>query len=929
MSSSQLENIKTLLENFHHVVSIENNDLMELLGIAKQLKSNSHSSTTSTLSSLVRGIYTKNNKLLSLISKTTQGIEHFEMEKFKSFINDFILWIEDGTMVLFEKYINQLNTVGIDDDDAKTMKRLVSPINSLKNYSTFINNCTHFLRNPFILEKLTTISKHLRAIYDNHQHASQSRELNNIQFSEIQSFTSAVLKHKELVSSYFRSNQILQRTAHANVSLNGAQIELLLLDLIGTGDYNALAILEIKKDHHTKPYRALKYPPFRVNELSLSHSTDTIDLKAINFSSTREILDRSMSIQFEDEALCDKWAKYLSKLCPLERDNSPMSDKFLIHSDSSSYNMSGLGINIVSDAELVTKEAPNRQATGPSFKELYQPPTPSPTKSRASEESLRSQYDKSLPIMKKVITEQCSAEDDFEDDEKLFQIINQRKYSEDQSNGEERPKSYQAVYCSPESVQSSDHDIIDETPVEAPQIYKNNVASAPDLGTKPKLFQLSTGSAVDISNFGKSYQPSFKGYPEKRPRKKSFLTFFKKSSKVDVNEVDSSEETLIPTNEKEVESESPQEPKEVDEPKMDEVDANPDKTMTRSVSKLPAPFALPSSTSTYFFKPHVNASETNIAKPDDLIIPTELKDAINSEKTCDEYISESSPKAMKISKWKQQYGKWEMITAAESIFVKIAINEEAQKGWFLVFKEEYDEEIAEVIDKPVLLLDINSNTDFRSSSGSDLQIQAKNAINNKPMQIMIRCSKGALVSEISTNLQRSKDMLAKATRNHYALSSSNPASNNTLSSSLMDNPSTSSTYTSLSSFSNSINPDELSKACILNNPNALHARQIEMTIRLQKQLQSYSHRNSPSSWKIISMMHLCVDKIIDHQQVVYHLQLTGGANDSISWVISDHEKDDIIERIGKAGLLIKLSENEIYMLECRGKKEFRQLYEIF
>ncbi|KAI5967082.1 hypothetical protein KGF57_000511 [Candida theae] len=984
MSSSQMQAIKTLLDNFHQTVSLQNNDLLEILGIAKQLKSNlppSPNTPSSTLSSIVRGLYTKNNQLLSLISKTTVGFvnANFEMDKFKTFINDLILWMEDGNLLLFEKYIAQLNTVAI--DDAATRKRLISPVNNLRDYYCHIDKCTQFLRNPFILEKLSTISKHLRAIYNNYQDASQSKELNNIRFSEIQPFTSSTaLKHKEFVSSYFKISQILKRTAHANVSLNGAQIELLLLDLLCTGDYNALAVLEIKskanhhhhQDHHFQEdsdssYKSLKYPPFRVNELTLSRiSSHTIKLKAINFSSTEDLGGESMSIQFEDDVLCGKWAKYLSKLCPLKRDNnnsnnsssSPMSEKFLIHSDSSSYNMSGLGINIVSDAELAPKESHILpQADSPaSFQELYDPPTPTslpPTvpaplgvQSRASLESIRSQYDKSLPIMKKVITGQRNGEEDYEDDEKLFQIINQRKYSDDYSNDELRPKSYQAEYCSPESSPSTDHPVVSHSvakPVETRQLYRNNVASAPDLRAKPQIYQLSTGSAIDIGNFGQSYQPSFKGYADKKTsRRKSMFTFFKKSSQVDLREESPSEETFIQNaNSNGKELQLPQQPTLLKgETKVDEDDANPEKTMTRSVSKIPAPFALPSSTSTYFFKQPVNASETSIAKQDDLLIPQELKDAINSEKTSDDYISESSPKAIKISKWKQQYGKWEMITASENIFVKICVNEEAQKGWFLIFKEEYDEEVDDVVDKPVLLLDLNTSTQLRLSSGSDLQIQAKNSINNETMQIMIRCSKGTLTTEIASNLQKCIDSFAQSSRNHHhhhhyhnhnhhsLTNSSNQASNNTLSSSLMDNPSKSSTYTSLSSISNSINADELSKACILNNPNALHTRQIEMTIRLQKQLHSYAQRNSPSSWKIISMMDLRVDRIIDHQQVVHHLQLTGGG-DSISWVISDDRKEETIERIGKAGLLIKISDGEIYMLECRGKKEFKHLYEIF
>ena len=45
-------------------------------------------------------------------------------------------------------------------------------------------------------------------------------------------------------------------------------------------------------------------------------------------------------------------------------------------------------------------------------------------------------------------------------------------------------------------------------------------------------------------------------------------------------------------------------------------------------------------------------------------------------------------------------------------------------------------------------------------------------------------------------------------------------------------------------------------------------------------------------------------------------------------------KFQVLEKIGKAGLLVKHNSNgnsngEIYMIECRGKKEFKTLYEIF
>ena len=108
--------------------------------------------------------------------------------------------------------------------------------------------------------------------------------MNNIKFSNIRTFTSGTLVSNELVSSYFTVDQILERTGHAKLLLAGkTPIELILLDLIGTETSNALAILSIDTENDVEVSRSLLYPPFRVNELSLSHTTDSIELRAIDF----------------------------------------------------------------------------------------------------------------------------------------------------------------------------------------------------------------------------------------------------------------------------------------------------------------------------------------------------------------------------------------------------------------------------------------------------------------------------------------------------------------------------------------------------------------------------------------------------------------------------------------------------------------------
>lgn len=63
----------------------------------------------------------------------------------------------------------------------------------------------------------------------------------------------------------------------------------------------------------------------------------------------------------------------------------------------------------------------------------------------------------------------------------------------------------------------------------------------------------------------------------------------------------------------------------------------------------------------------------------------------------------------------------------------------------------------------------------------------------------------------------------------------------------------------------------------------------------------------------------------------YNLVLSGPLEDDqdYNWLICEEDKFNRIERIGKAGLLIRATEDDIYMIECRGKKEFKALFEIF
>ena len=1243
-----------LLEQLYHDTINQNTNLMEILAIIKSSTTTTTNKTSSSLPTIARGLQTKHSKLLSLINQTLKDLQsHPSNEKdiFKSFINEFIIWIDDNTLTLFIKYSNELKYRKLCDSITELI--INSPINNLINFITFIHSCQPHLRNPFVLDKLININKKLQEIINNHNNDIYYKKLNNILFSNVKSFNSNISminrNDNELVSSYFTIDQIIDRTADAALYMDNTNkpIELMLLDLAGTGIYNSLAILSIDydDDNDDEISRSLMYPPFRINELSLSNTSNSIILKSIDFLSsptrtttrttttTTTNKENTIIINCDDSELLQIWVLNLSKIFPTQRCNnnnnnndsssssSSNGDKFLIDSHHSSLTkMSGLGINVISDSEhkqiLLSQEEEeeeenistpsiSKRNTTP-FKELIDNPTPTPFKKDKSSSNdddinnemvensgsntcnssitsnednnhikLQSQYDRTVPLIKKTLSYNHQLEDKVgnenenenenedtnnDNDEKYFQIINRKKVSEEfsQDDNENRPKSSRGEVIaynetSPLGNESSyedndddnddeeeedegDEDLISTKEIEliepnvpyhkplletnsAPNLMvsSNNISNNNNNNNNTKLYQLSSGSAVDINNFGKNYKPSFiipnhnnhnpnnnnnnnnnstnsiisNNKTNKQRKRRSFFDLFKKmSSKSNLVEdtpgfesvildpsintitTTTSDVVVVPEKNEIINNTVIKEETEAEEEVEEEEKVS--KPTNKSSSSLPSPFALPSSTSTYFFKQYKeNGSTSSLNKTrstttattssslvspepqqpqqpqeeEELIIPQDLKDTINQESTIDFFISQSSssspssssssssfssssssssPKFLKISKWKHKYGKWEMITISKKIFIKIVINYQLKKCWFIIFKEEFDEKFKEEIDKPILLLDILMNsTKIRKSSPLDLQIFSKNSITNEKILIMIRCNSNDLINDIINNVENALGALSSTTttsttsttstigassgtmnnhnnnNNNNSYGSLNSSkllnSDNTLASSMMDlnnlSTSHSSTYTSFSSFgvqqtkqppptvpptvppvpkksllllssslSSSLNANEIYNANIINNPNTIYINKInQMQIRLQKFLinsNDYKEEQqqkqliyNPSSWKILSMYKLNIDQLIDDltQRSFYYFKLTNDENpekpeekeekEEFRWLISNEMKFVVLEKIGKAGLLVKHNDGyginhdnnlgEIYMIECRGKKEFKTLYEIF
>ncbi|KAL6453860.1 hypothetical protein SBY92_005435 [Candida maltosa Xu316] len=807
-----------LLIQLHQSIIIQNTNLIEILG-AK--------STKSSFTSITRGLYTKYSKLSSLLDKAIKQTDSVEV--FKNFVNDFILWVDDDVLTLFAKYSEQWKL--------EDTKLYTEPIEGLAGLIEFITCCDEHLRNPFVLGRLNETKNKLQQIIDNHHHDIHSKKLNNINFSKIQ------YKH-EMVSSYFTADQIMERTDGTDLYMDKTPVELVLLDLVGTGIYNAVAILSIEESS-----RSLLYPPFRINELSLSHTTNSVDLKPIDFLSTEEDHE-VITITCDDSDFLDSWVEKLSTICPLERNDSPVS--LLEHTPPPE--LSGFGINVISDSEhqksMSSEETLQPITPKQEFKELISSPTISP---------------KYNHIIRKTLSE-----DDL-------QIVNRKKVSEEHSE--------KHVSCVGEIV--------------APEGPYQNTSFASSVPNIRPMYQLSTGSAIDIHKFGQSYQPSF---TMNKPKRRSIFGLFKKSSKT------AGFETVTKPEKKAV-----QEPKPKPQPStINEIETTSDETagfekvtkanttpgfetVTRpklkseqnSSSSIPGPFAPPS-----LFKQYSS----------DIIVPQDLKDTINEDSTIDFYVSESSsPRSLKISEWKQQ--KWEMITVAEKLFVKISINYEKQKCWFMIFKEEEEE------DKPVLLMNVSPGvSEIRKSSALDLQLNLVNAITQDKLLIMIRCANGILADEIVNNLRNAMG----AMKSSMKLSKSDA----TLQSSMMEHPSKSSSLSSL-------DVNEVYNAAVVYNPTSFHVKRIDqMRVRLQKQLCDYDSINIPSSWEILSMCTLTIDEIMDDKRY-FHFKLTG--DKSYDWLVADESKTEVLEKIGRAGLLVK-HPGEIFMIECKGKKEFKIMY---
>lgn len=1091
--------LKTLLQH----ENMENSNLIDIMAVTKPSRS---SATSSTLNSLIRGLFTKNSQLLAALNKHNDEMADPDAvrELFKAFVNEFILWLDEA-IVVFEKYYGAFPY----DQDCTIFGR---PLVHCTNYVDFVDGAVELVRNPFIQDRLTAFKKRLADLVSGYKEKADLTQLNNISFNNIQTF-GGVSKSSEKVSSFFKTAQIFDRTKNSVLYIGNPNnaVELLLLDLSNLNHYNALAILSVPTSRNMP--RSLMFPPFRVNELSISLERGLIVLKSLSFARSISMTE-SIVISGPETALLSDWFGKLSALFP--NNLSPINLNFLIKPETA-VQLSGLGIGLYDPTTMITpppaavehrdKESfkelissPSLNAAAKKLEGLTKPPSISSSSRRNSDTSVNSristsslslaslahpppfpkernvshssvdtsesaQYERSLSIMQKTLSNSTPLDNKSHlsstDQQLYIHSIKRNTLGAQELVDAHRRRSSQAEIAyigqTPEGMtHMGDQDDLDESSIEgfemeAPRpktdVYNNKgFSSVPDLSkTKPSKEQPSTGSAIDLSNFGKSHNPSFsipKGLSElakevpadlvatppvsrkTKPRKKSLFSIFKKSLKtaethVEDKNVKVENKDMAAQRKKADDKKAAQ--KAVEHKEGPKAKVTPKECLTKNVSEAsvtkkqahqsplikqaskllmnsknlsietstlerperplgsaasstfdvsgsgsaPSAFALPSSTSTYFFKPNrANGSSTSLSTQEEtLIIPQQLKDTINEDESIDFYISPSTPKAMKISKWKQKYGKWEMLTVNENLFVKIVVNYALKKSWMIIFKEELDEVENEWVDTPILLLDINEQSSIRLSSALDLQLTATNSVSREKVTVMIRSNKGGLSQEMNTNLNNVLGVLGASKR---SLSKTELGdSTQTISSSMMDKPSSSTTFSSLHTellrkddeptvkqpavalepvlgkaiSLASLKSEDITNANIISNPDNTRMLLLnKMTVRLQEQMETYAQINVPSSWNILSMYSMSIYMISDifTGKNYYNLVLENNepescdeAIESFSWLISADERLERTERIGKAGLLLKVSEDELFMVECRGKREFKVLYDLF
>lgn len=918
------------------------------------------------LISLIRGVHTKNARLVLLIATYTVDMTDASLNQkdvLKQFMNEYLRWLDADAIALFNNYANYLPHHMPLKRPLHPATQFAAPIENLHNHIDFVDHVSSILKTLSICEPLYSILHTLSNIIVDFNAATRQQRLQNIGFGCVQSFVDGPVTELEPISSFFNPLQIVLRSEYSEIDLFlrtstktfEFSVELALLDLTSSKSINALAVLEVVED----PYylRSLLFPPFRLEEFTVNKvETSNRIINLQRRSVDDDAVHAEISLRFSNSVIMDRWLGHLRQLFSSDI-LAPHAFALPTTFSNESLSSIGLGINL---------HETSTQHSNLSLDD-FTPPSTATLDNFFGPPSIRS----TLPLSQ---LQKRAQELPMSSTSNLLSLSNDIDFE---------PKSkYTAPLIASSGAKSAgdvNNMIEQENPIKG-QLRKDSDSSE----SSSRIKKVGSNSAessfyktqpvnVDVSNFGRSHQPSFslvgisdtasatppkkEGSNDGKKQKKGFFSIFKKKKRAQrspnlpqllpikmdtprqtqdvVGDVESIVSSSDECNDHEAEFTGSRVQQTASEPGL-----APE--AIKSATSLPAAFALPQSTSMTFFKQHVssdniallstkngNASSASLATPEPaLIVGEELKTAINSEDSIDYYISSATPKAMKVSRWKEKYGKWEMLTINERLFLKIVVSHAMKKCWLLVFKEEFDEEDQEEYDAPILIMDVDMKSiDARKTSALDLQICATNSITKVSNLILIRCVTGSLSNTI---LQRLKEAAQLAAVGELSRQMTLANSDSTLVSSFMSS--------SLSDQSHSPNTTEelpaRGKKSSSSTTTIEESTLISMQVRLLKLSSLHGDIHDPAAWQILAMymLDLCVVCDLTDNSYYYKFAFSPmeGEGQSIkphSWLIPESQREEKLGCIGKAGLLVELDTKELFMIECRGTKEFQQLYE--
>lgn len=918
--TKNLHPMEALLLELLDTAKTESNDLMEILGSISPTEKKGPC-----LLAYARGLVTGNRTLITMLQGLVTEFRKDDfniVETFKNFVVEFINWIDDANMV--ERYFCQLK------DDFRTQGRELSclgkPILNGANYAKFISGCIHLLRNPFLVDTLKSLHQKLSRMLEDFDKFLKKVDLNQIRFDKVmllseQSRSAGALTNKlqvvPKVSSYFALENIIDRTCNEEIYVCSAgnqfrEAELLLLSLLGNAP-DALAILDTSDKVGRQ--RFLMYPPLRKTEFLISHTKELNQFKLSHLSvEDLNCKQDNIIIAGKNGVVLSKWYTKLEQLFAPPSFNSnaavqsvpyrkiagldldiPLLEESEASGESSGEDRDGCDDDDAGDDE---EEDNNNEALSIiTLSVLNTQPSTKGLELKQVSRGVAKRADSDVTIEKDVKL------DIIQSDERLQTSIPINKSNSLDAQIEIVPSEEMtdSIAVGGEAEFANEHTSNtnkkggDENAPGAYLSYRNNTKAA--ITKCPDMNNTNTRTT-------------------KSSRRRSFFDFFRKSSEKNVGDL-------------------------VNDPKLlkSGIGANDNQILTSEQNGT-------------------NTVPNALDELGSLCVPQELKDLINHESSLDYYISETLPGAVKVFELSKEDDRWLAVTMNPRVFVKLIINSNVKKCWLLIFKEVYEDSSENVLDVPLLIAELKDYSELPhlSEDSNSLKVRIEDCLKHRDIEIVLRCCTLELAGTIASRIREIRTLLESGRRKssntpNLDLSPDAPLDSSTTS--FEEKPSSSSTVTNLDLLtamendtqsemssgptlmacqkkqpSMSVN-DATNDAILMNENNPKSLIVGNMKIRLQRQMESCFAINKPSTWKIISMYNLNVFTIWNSackgKYFYFVLNSNNKEFDDISWFIDETLKETIFETIGRAGLLVKANEQEIYMLECKGRKELKTL----